>query len=62
MLQPPAAKIEILLPCESEYSKDCIKNSQDFSEHIEIAELEPSVKRWPGVILWVPLAGVDGYV
>lgn len=62
LLQPPAAKIEILLPCESEHSKDCIKNSKDFSEHIEIDELEPSVKICLGVILWVSLAGFDGYV
>lgn len=63
LLQPPAAKVEILLPCESVYSKDCIKNSKDFSGHIEIAELVPSVKMWlGGVILWISLAGFDGHV
>lgn len=62
VLQPPAAKVEILLPCESDHSEDCIKNSKDFSEHIEIAELEPSVRIGLGVILWVSLAGFDGYV
>lgn len=48
LLQPPAAKVEILLPCESDHRKDCIKNSKDFSEHTEIAELEPNVKNPAG--------------
>lgn len=62
LLQPPAAKVEILLPCESDHRKDCIKNSRDFSEHTEIAELEPNVKIRLGVILWISLPGFDGYV